>query len=324
MLYMFARLRRIRNLDILRNKLLEHHVNKSDLIYPLFIHHGKNVKNAVEAMPGIFQYSLDRIDEEIQQILVLGIDSVLLFGIPSYSDDIGSDALDEEGLIAQAIRYIKQKYPQILVISDLCFCEYTKHGHCGIIDDNGLVDNDKTLSLSLQQALIHARAGVDMIAPSGMMDGIIQTLRTGLDEASFINLPIMAYSTKFASAYYGPFRQAAAIELAGTRANYQMPIQNAREALAESLADEAQGADILMVKPALAYLDIVRNIHENSLLPLAVYNTSAEYAMVQFAGIAKAIDADKIIMENMIAFKRAGAKLIISYHAKQVAQILNQ
>jgi porphobilinogen synthase len=276
-------------------------------------------------MPGVFQMSIDVAIDECNTLKKLGIYSIILFGIPDVKDSVGSDALCEHGIIAKAIKAIKQAHPDMFVVSDLCFCEYTDHGHCGIIDyENETVDNDSTLELSAQQAIVHAKAGVDMIAPSGMMDGIIQTLRNALDENGYNNLPIMSYSTKFSSGYYGPFRDVAeSTPSFGDRASYQMNPANRREAIAESVSDEAQGADILMVKPALAYLDIVRDVRENTSLPLAVYNVSGEYAMLKHAGAANLIDYDRVVMETMIAFKRAGADIIITYHAKEVADMLH-
>jgi len=277
-------------------------------------------------MPGVYQMSIDEILKECASLKELGIYSIILFGIPDVKDSIGSDSLCEHGIIASSIRAIKSAHPDMFVVTDLCFCEYTDHGHCGIIDEvNETVNNDATLSISAKQAIIHAKAGADMIAPSGMMDGIIETLREALDESGYENLPIMAYSTKFSSGYYGPFRDVAeSTPSFGDRASYQMDPANRREAIAESISDEAQGADILMVKPALAYLDIVREIKDNTSLPMAVYNVSGEYAMLKLAGINGLIDYDRVVMETMIAFKRAGANIIISYHAKEVAKLLQK
>lgn len=322
---MFKRYRRLRLNEPLRDMLTENRLSISDFIYPLFVVEGKGIKNEISSMPGVFQMSLDEILKECQEIINLGIKSIILFGIPNLKDSIGSDALDENGIIARSLRAIKEKFPKLFVITDLCFCEYTDHGHCGILDYKcGSVDNDATLEISAKQALIHAKAGADMIAPSGMMDGIIYTLRKALDENGYMNLPIMSYSTKFASAYYGPFRDVAqSTPSFGDRKSYQMNPANRLEAINESLEDEAQGADILMVKPALAYLDIIRDIKERTKLPLCVYNVSGEYALLKAGAKAGVIDYDRVMMETMIAFKRAGADLIISYHAKEVAKILN-
>lgn len=310
----------------LRALVRESAVSVQDLIYPLFVVDGKGVKNEISSMSGVFQQSIDGILSECKECESLGIRAIILFGVVENAkkDSVGSDALDENGLIARTVRAIKQEYPNLLVITDLCFCEYTDHGHCGIINPiNKSVDNDATLEISAKQALIHAKAGADMIAPSGMMDGIIEALRKALDENGFENLPIMAYSTKFASAFYGPFREVAdSTPSYGDRKSYQMDFANGKEALLESLEDERQGADILMIKPALAYLDIVKDLSNHSKLPICVYNVSGEYALLKAGQRLGVIDYEKILLETMTAFKRAGAKLIISYHAKEVAQIL--
>lgn len=310
----------------LRALVRESAVSVQDFIYPLFVVDGKGVKNEISSMSGVFQQSIDGILSECKECESLGIKAIILFGVVENAkkDSVGSDALDENGLIARTVRAIKQECPNLLVITDLCFCEYTDHGHCGIINPiNKSVDNDATLEISAKQALIHAKAGADMIAPSGMMDGIIETLRKALDENGFENLPIMAYSTKFASAFYGPFREVAdSTPSYGDRKSYQMDFANGKEALLESLEDERQGADILMIKPALAYLDIVKDLSNHSKLPICVYNVSGEYALLKAGQRLGVIDYEKILLETMIAFKRAGAKLIISYHAKEVAQIL--
>ncbi len=321
---MFQRFRRTRLNKHLRALVRETNVSVNDFIYPLFIRPGKGIKTEVSSMPGVFQMSIDEILKECEELKKLGIYSIILFGIPDVKDSIGSDSLCEHGIIASSIRAIKEIHPDMFVVTDLCFCEYTDHGHCGIIDEvNETVNNDATLEISGQQALIHAKAGADMIAPSGMMDGIIETLRKTLDDAGFENLPIMAYSTKFSSGYYGPFRDVAESSPSfGDRTSYQMDPANRREAISESISDERQGADILMVKPALAYLDIVREIKDSTSLPMAVYNVSGEYAMLKHAGINNLIDYDRVVMETMVSFKRAGADIIISYHAKEVAKLL--
>lgn len=310
----------------LRALVRESAVSVQDFIYPLFVVDGKGVKNEISSMSGVFQQSIDGILSECKECENLGIKAIILFGVVENAkkDSVGSDALDENGLIARTVRAIKQECPNLLVITDLCFCEYTDHGHCGIINPiNKSVDNDATLEISAKQALIHAKAGADMIAPSSMMDGIIEALRKALDENGFENLPIMAYSTKFASAFYGPFREVAdSTPSYGDRKSYQMDFANGKEALLESLEDERQGADILMIKPALAYLDIVKDLSNHSKLPICVYNVSGEYALLKAGQRLGVIDYEKILLETMTAFKRAGAKLIISYHAKEVAQIL--
>ncbi|HEC1546576.1 TPA: porphobilinogen synthase [Campylobacter upsaliensis] len=325
---MFKRFRRLRLNPNLREMLKETSLELRDLIYPLFVVEGNGIKNEISSMDGVFQMSLDMILKECEELVKLDIKAIILFGVieEAKKDSCGSEALDENSLIARAIRAIKKDYPQIFIISDLCFCEYTEHGHCGIIEPKTKsVDNDATLELSAKQALIHAKVGVDMIAPSGMMDGIILSLREALDVAGYENLPLMSYSTKFASSYYGPFREVAnSAPSYGDRKSYQMDFHNGKEALMESLEDEAQGADILMVKPALAYLDVVKELSQNSNLPLCVYNVSGEYAMFQAAKRAGVIDYEKTLIETMIAFKRAGAKLIITYHAKEVAEILRK
>ena len=321
---MFNRFRRLRQNPLLRKMVRENHLRIEDFIYPLFIKFGSGVKTEIPSMPNIYQFSIDEVLKEIEELKELGIYSILLFGIPEVKDSVGSDALSENGIIATAIREIKKAHPEMFVITDLCFCEYTDHGHCGIIHEEQ-VDNDSTLDISVKQALIHAKAGADMIAPSGMMDGIIETLRKGLDENGFKYLPIMSYSTKFASGYYGPFRDVAeSAPSFGDRGGYQMDIANGREALAESLEDEKQGADILMVKPALAYLDVVREIKNHTLKPLAVYNVSGEYSMLKLAGKNNLIDYERTLLETMISFKRAGADIIISYHTKEIAKLLNK
>lgn len=325
---MFKRFRRLRMSENLRALVRESAVSVQDFIYPLFVVDGKGVKNEISSMSGVFQQSIDGILSECKECESLGIKAIILFGVVENAkkDSVGSDALDENGLIARTVRAIKQECPNLLIITDLCFCEYTDHGHCGIINPiNKSVDNDATLEISAKQALIHAKAGADMIAPSGMMDGIIETLRKALDENGFENLPIMAYSTKFASAFYGPFREVAdSTPSYGDRKSYQMDFANGKEALLESLEDERQGADILMIKPALAYLDIVKDLSNHSKLPICVYNVSGEYALLKAGQRLGVIDYEKILLETMTAFKRAGAKLIISYHAKEVAQILRK
>jgi porphobilinogen synthase len=303
----------------------ENHLRVDDFIYPLFIKFGENLKEEISSMPGVFQFSIDRVLEEISDLKTLGIRSIILFGIPETKDSVGSDALCDSGIIANAVREIKRVHPDMFVVTDLCFCEYTDHGHCGILDNTSTVDNDATLKISAQQVLVHAKAGADMVAPSGMMDGIIPVLRETLDENGFENLPIMSYSTKFSSGYYGPFRDVAeSTPSFGDRRSYQMNPANRREAIEESLIDERDGADILMVKPALAYLDVVRDIREATQKPLAVYNVSGEYSMLKFAGKHGLIDYEKTLLETMIGFKRAGANIIISYHAKEVAKLLSK
>ena len=320
---MFNRLRRTRLNPLLRDLVRETRLDLDNFIYPLFVVEGEGIRNEIASMLGVFQLSIDEILKECCELKSLGIKSILLFGIPSLKDSVGSDALSDDGIIARTLRAIKAEFgSSLLVITDLCFCEYTDHGHCGILDKCS-VNNDATLEISAKQALIHAKNGADMIAPSGMMDGIITCLREALDENGFENLPVMAYSTKFASAYYGPFRDVAeSAPSFGDRKSYQMDSANRFEAIRESLEDEAQGADILMVKPALAFLDIIRDIKERSLLPLCAYNVSGEYALLKAGAKLGVIDYEKVMMETLVGIKRAGADMIISYHAKEVAKIL--
>ena len=322
---MFKRFRRLRINPVLRDLVQETHLRVDDFIYPLFVKSGSDYKKEISSMPGVYQMSIEHILKECEDLKNLGIKSIILFGIPDVKDSIGSDALCEHGVIATTVKEIKKSHPDMFVVTDLCFCEYTDHGHCGILDPVlKTVDNDATLKILGEQAIVHAKAGADMIAPSGMMDGMITAIRKALDNAGFENLPIMSYSTKFASSFYGPFRDVAeSAPSFGDRRSYQMNPANRREAILESLEDEMEGADILMVKPALAYLDIVRDIRENTKLPLAVYNVSGEYSMLKMAAKAGVIDYEKVMMETMISFKRAGADIIISYHAKEVAELLN-
>ena len=303
---MFKRFRRLRINQTLRNLVQETSLTKDDFIYPLFVKEGENFKKEIESMPGVFQMSIDEILKECEYIRTIGLNSIILFAIPDLKDSVGSECLCEESIISRTIRAIKAKFPDMFIVTDLCFCEYTDHGHCGILDpETETVDNDKTLEISALQAIVHARAGADMIAPSGMMDGIIETLREALDENGFENLPIMAYSTKFASAYYGPFRDVAeSTPSFGDRRTYQMNPANRLEALEESLQDEKEGADILMIKPALAFMDVIRDIRNESNLPICAYNVSGEYAMLKHAGAAGLIDYERVMMETLIGFKR--------------------
>ena len=321
---MFRRLKRTRLKTPMRELVRETRLHKQDFIYPLFVIEGQNVKNGIPSMPDVFQLSVDNILKECEELLNLGIHHILLFGLPSHKDSCGSEALSDKSIIPQAIKAIKKHFPQMIITLDLCFCEYTDHGHCGILDKNlNSVDNDATLEILGQQALVLASCGGDMIAPSAMMDGMVSTIRTYLDKGGFSHIPIMSYSTKFASGYYGPFRDVAnSAPSFGDRNSYQQDSANRREAILESLTDEAEGADILMVKPALAYLDIVRDIRDRTLLPLAVYNVSGEYAMLKHAQKANLIDYERVLFETLTGFKRAGADIIISYHTKEIAKLL--
>lgn len=321
---MFRRLKRTRLKPQMRALVRENHLHKEDFIYPLFVVEGESIKNSIPSMPGVFQLSVDNVLKECEELLNLGIYHIILFGVPTHKDSCGSEALSDRNIVAQAIKAIKKHFPQMVVTLDLCFCEYTDHGHCGILDEKiQSVDNDATLEILGQQAVVLASCGGDMIAPSAMMDGMVSVIRSYLDKAGFTHIPIMSYSTKFASAYYGPFRDVAnSAPSFGDRNSYQEDSANRREAILESLTDEAEGADILMVKPALAYLDIVRDIREHTLLPLAVYNVSGEYAMFKCAQQAGFIDYERVLLETLTGFKRAGADIIISYHAKEVAKLL--
>ncbi|RXJ88298.1 porphobilinogen synthase [Arcobacter sp. CECT 8983] len=323
---MFKRFRRLRINETLRNLVQETTLSSNDFIYPLFVREGENIKNEVSSMPGVFQMSIDEILKECEYIRTIGLNSIILFAIPDVKDSVGSECLCDESIIARTIKAIKSKFPDMFIVTDLCFCEYTDHGHCGILDPvTQTVDNDKTLEISAQQAIVHAKAGADMIAPSGMMDGIIECLRTALDENGYKDLPIMAYSTKFASAYYGPFRDVAeSTPSFGDRRTYQMNPANRLEAIEESLEDEKQGADILMVKPALSFMDVIRDIRNNSNLPICAYNVSGEYAMLKHAGAAGLVDYERVMLETLTSFKRAGADLIITYHAKEACELLNK
>lgn len=321
----FKRMRNLRYNANVRSLVRETSLELRSFIYPLFILHGEGIKNPINSMPDVYQMSIDTALRECEELEKLGIRNILLFGIPSVKDSVGSQALSPKSIVAEAVLSIKKHFPHFLVIVDLCFCEYTDHGHCGILDIKlQTVENDSTLEILAKQALILAQSGADMIAPSAMMDGMIVALRKALDNHSFKHIPIMSYSTKFASGYYGPFREVAqSTPSFGDRKSYQEDPANRREAILESLEDEKQGADILMVKPALSYLDIVRDIRENTLLPLAIYNVSGEYAMLKAAQKANLIDYERVLMETMLSFKRAGADIIISYHTKEIAKLLS-
>lgn len=318
------RTRRLRQTVALRNMVRENHVRVDELIYPLFVMEGENLAEPVESMPGICQYSLDRMNEELDRVKEAGIPAILIFGIPAHKDEVGSGAYDEHGIVQEAIRRIKMDYPELIVIADVCLCEYTSHGHCGLIKD-GVILNDETLPLLAKSAVSYAEAGADIVAPSDMMDKRVGAIRKALDEAGFTYTPIMAYSAKFASGYYGPFRDAAhSAPGFGDRKTYQMDPANGQEALREVEEDIAEGADLIIAKPAMAYMDIIHAIHENYNVPIVAYNVSGEYAMVKAAAANGWIDEKKIVMENMIGMKRAGAKMIITYHALDVARWLRE
>ena len=320
----FARLRRLRQSERMRSLVAETAVRTDKLIYPIFVRYGENVKEEIESMPGVYRYSIDRLGEIADEVLAAGIGGVLLFGIPEHKDACGSGAWDEDGVVPRAVRFLKEycakRGKNLLIIADICLCEYTSHGHCGMLE-GGAVDNDKSLPLHAKAALAAARAGADIVAPSSMMDGVVAAIRAALDGAGYANTPILGYSAKFASAFYGPFRDAAdSSPQSGDRKGYQMDFRNGREALRELAADEAEGADMLMVKPGLAYLDVLSAARKNTLLPLAVYNVSGEYSMVKAAAAAGMLDERRIVTEILTAFFRAGADIVITYHALDFAQ----
>ena len=317
------RFRRLRQTEEMRRFVRENRVSAEDLIYPLFVEEGKDIQTPVPSMPGVFQYSIDRLDGILDEITELKIPAVILFGIPAHKDEVGSGAYDPDGITQQAIRYIKKRNPHLLVIADICLCEYTSHGHCGVVHD-GCIVNDETLPLLAKAAVTNADAGADIVAPSDMMDGRVGAIREALDAAGHENTPILSYSAKYASGYYGPFRDAAgSAPHFGDRRSYQMDPPNAREAIREIMDDMDEGADMIIVKPALAYLDILKTVREKFLVPIVTYNVSGEYAMVKAAAQNGWIDEKRIVMENMIAMKRAGADRIITYHALDVARWLS-
>ncbi len=319
---MYNRTRRLRKTEGIRRLVQETKLSIDDFVYPLFIEEGIGIATEIPSMPGINRFSLDKINEELDEIVQLNIPAVILFGIPANKDEDGSETWDENGIIQKAIRFIKEHYPTLYVITDVCFCEYTTHGHCGVIHDND-VDNDVTLINIAKQVVSHARAGADMVAPSGMIDGTIQMVREALDNNGFVNLPIMAYSVKYASAFYGPFRDAAdSAPSFGDRRTYQMNPSNRDAAIREANFDDQEGADILMVKPALSYLDIIRDLKNDFDRPIACYNVSGEYAMIKAASEKGWIDGDRVMMESLLSMKRAGASIIITYFAKEAAKLL--
>lgn len=320
-----TRPRRLRSNETIRRMVRENRLTVDDLVYPLFATNGEKVKNEITSMPCCYQLSLDFIMEEVAEVHKLGIPAVLLFGIPAYKDEVGSTAFDDEEAVQKAIKEIKTQYPDMLVIPDLCMCEYTSHGHCGILDNRGNVKNDETLEVLQKIALSYARAGADMVAPSDMMDGRIGAIREALDANGFSHIPIMAYSAKYASSYYGPFREAAESTPAfGDRRSYQMDPPNSNEALKEVWLDIEEGADIVMVKPALAYMDIIRRVKDEVDVPVAAYNVSGEYSMVKAAAQNGWIDEKRVVLETLTGMKRAGSDIIITYHAKDVAKWLKE
>ncbi|GIW80823.1 MAG: delta-aminolevulinic acid dehydratase [Gemmatales bacterium] len=321
-----CRLRRLRRHPVLRDLVRETSLSADDFILPLFVRHGKDIKKEISSMPGNYQLSVDRLVDEVGAARDLGIKAFILFGIPESKDATGSSALADEGVVQQALRTLRPRFPDVLLITDECFCEYTDHGHCGLLKEEGGrldVDNDATLDMLVEQCISHARAGADMVAPSGMMDGMVTAIRRGLDEAGFTWLPIMSYSAKYASAFYGPFRDAAeSPPQFGDRSTYQMDPANGDEALRETALDIAEGADIVMVKPALAYLDIIRRVKEKFGLPIAAYNVSGEFAMVKAAAQKGWLDERRVVLEILTSIKRAGADMILTYFARDAAKWL--
>ncbi len=318
-----ARPRRLRSSETIRRMVRENTLSPDNFIYPLFVTHGKAVKKEITSMPGNYQQSIDNLVKDCEETYQLGIPAVILFGIPEHKDELGSEAYAERGIVQNAIKAIKDTTPDLVVITDVCLCEYTSHGHCGVVK-NGEVQNDETLELLAKEALSHAKAGADMVAPSDMMDGRVGAIREALDQEGYQNIPIMAYSAKYASGFYGPFREAAeSTPQFGDRRSYQMDPPNSREALREVALDIEEGADIVMVKPALSYLDIITQVKQEFDLPVAAYNVSGEFSMVKAAAKLGWIDGDRVMMEILMSMRRAGADMILTYHAKEAATLLN-
>jgi porphobilinogen synthase len=321
----FKRHRRLRQSATMRAMVKETHLHKEDFIYPIFVIDGENIKNPVPSMPGVYQFSLDRVGEEMDEVVSLGIPSVILFGIPAEKDEVGTQAFHDHGIVQEATRLIKKDYPDIVVVADTCLCEFTSHGHCGVVSEDHKILNDPSLDILAKTAVSQAQAGADIIAPSNMMDGFVAAIRKGLDEAGFEDVPIMSYAVKYASAYYGPFRDAAdGAPKFGDRKTYQMDPSNRYEAMREATSDVEEGADFLIVKPALAYLDIVRDVRNNYDLPIVAYNVSGEYAMVKAAAQNGWIDEKQVVLETLTGMKRAGADLIITYHAKDAIRWMEE
>ena len=320
----FRRNRRLRNSATMRSMVRETILHKEDFIYPVFVIEGQGIKNPIDSMPGIYQFSLDQLTVEIDEVVSLGIPSIVLFGLPEKKDRIGSEAFSDKGIVQQATRFIKERHPHLVVIADTCLCQYTDHGHCGIVQ-NGIIENDPTLEILVKTAVSQARAGADIIAPSNMMDGFVVAIRAGLDVAGFTHIPIMSYAVKYASAYYGPFRDAAdCAPQIGDRKTYQMDPGNRLEAIREAECDVLEGADFLIVKPALSYLDIMRDVKNNFTLPVVAYNVSGEYSMVKAATLNGWVNEKEIVLESLTSMKRAGADLIITYHAKDAARWIGE
>jgi porphobilinogen synthase len=317
------RARRVRRNESFRRLVRETRLSVDDLIYPIFVEEGEGIRSPISAMPDQFRFSVDKLAEPIKEVAGLGIPAVILFGIPDKKDPLASEAVRADGVVPRAVRAIKEQAPELVVITDICVCEYTSHGHCGVIKDND-VDNDPSLELLGEMALVHARAGADVVAPSDMMDGRVGFIRETLDEAELENVAILAYSAKYASAYYGPFREAAdSAPQFGDRRSYQMDPPNVREALREVALDVEEGADVVMVKPALAYLDVISRVSEEFELPIAAYNVSGEYSMLKAAAQQGWIDGERVMMETLTSIKRAGADMILTYHALEAARLLN-
>ncbi|MBN9653852.1 porphobilinogen synthase [Halobacillus sp. GSS1] len=320
----FKRHRRLRRTDSMRALVRETHLRTEDLIYPIFVVEGEDIKNPVASMPGVHQVSLDHLNEEMDELVRLDIKSVIVFGVPAEKDDVGSQAYHEEGIVQRAIRQIKENFPSLTVVADTCLCQYTDHGHCGIVRD-GDIANDESLTYITKTAVTQAKAGADVIAPSNMMDGFVAAIREGLDEEGFSHIPVMSYAVKYASSFYGPFRDAAhSSPQFGDRRAYQMDPANRLEALREAESDVEEGADFLIVKPALAYLDIMREVKDRFNLPLVAYNVSGEYSMIKAAAQNGWVNEEEIVLEKLTSMKRAGADLIITYFAKDAARWLNQ
>lgn len=318
------RLRRLRYNPLVRDLVRETLLTKNDFIYPMFAVPGTGIRKEIRSMPGVFNFSIDELVKECKEVAALGIPAVILFGIPEHKDEVGSDAYSDDGIIQRAIRAIKAEVKNLLVITDVCLCEYTSHGHCGVLNGEEIL-NDETVDLLVKEAVSHAKAGADVIAPSDMMDGRIGAIRKGLDDNGFKNIPVLSYAVKYASGYYGPFRDAADSAPAfGDRRSHQMDVANGDEAIREALSDVEEGADIIMVKPAGAYLDIIRRVKDATGMPLAAYQVSGEYAMIKAAGKLGWIDEERVMMESLVAIKRAGADMILTYFAMEAAKVLDR
>ena len=324
MSFPITRPRRLRRSQALRNMVAEFSLNKDDLMYPIFVVHGSGIKKEISSMPNQYHWSVDMLEEIVKQVVRVGIKSLMIFGVPNTKDLLSKENYDAHGITQQAIRKIKALAPDLVIATDVCMCSFTEHGHCGILDENEYVDNDKTLKILQKTAVSHAQAGADIVAPSGMMDGMIIAMREALDNANFTNVAIMSYSVKYASAYYGPFRNACDSSLKGARKTYQMDYRNKKEAIREALEDVEQGADFIMVKPALSYLDIVNELSQAVDLPMVAYHVSGEYAMIKAAAKAGLVDEKAITIETLTSMKRAGANIILTYTALDVAGWLSE